>query len=234
MISTPELAELLARPDLALVMADINVHLRAEAEKRARFREEVPPGMKAEFINGEVITHPASPLRNLEVTMRLATLLSVWAQRRRLGQVFIEKAMITATRNDYMPDVVFFGRAKADAFHPDQCLLPMPDFAVEVLSPATEAHDRGIKLRDYAAHGVREYWVVDPAAEMIETYDLGPVTHVYHCTGRFTNRPYGADSRLRSTVVSGFNVPVRALFNDEANAAALAELFASPLAAVAG
>ena len=126
MTTTAEMAELLARPDLALVMADLTAHLQVEADKRARFREEVAPDMKAEFINGEVILHSPAQVRHLEVTARLAVLLRVHAQRHRLGKVLIEKAMIEATRNDYEPDVVFFGRAKADTLAPDQLLLPMP------------------------------------------------------------------------------------------------------------
>ena len=157
MTAPPEVAALLARPDFPQIVADPNAQLQAEADKRARFRAEVTPDMKAEFINGEVILHSPALVRHLQVTIWLATLLQVHAQRHRLGTVSVEKAMIESTRNDYEPDVVFFGRAKADHLVPDHRLLPMPDSIVEVLSPSTEARDWGIKLRDYAAHGVREY-----------------------------------------------------------------------------
>ncbi|MCC6446410.1 MAG: Uma2 family endonuclease [Armatimonadetes bacterium] len=39
---------------------------------------------------------------------------------------------------------------------------------VEILSSGTEAQDRDIKYRDYAAHGVREYWILDPQQETLE------------------------------------------------------------------
>jgi len=39
-----------------------------------------------------------------------------------------------------------------------------PDLLVEVLSPGTARRDRGEKLKLYAESGVREYWIVDPAA----------------------------------------------------------------------
>lgn len=228
MTTTLEMADLLARPDLPLVAADINAHLKAEAEKRARFREEVTPEMKAEFINGEIILHSPALVRHLAVTIRLATMLHAHVVRHRLGQVFIEKAMIASTRNDYEPDIVFFGRAKADAFAPDQLLLPMPDFIVEILSPSTEARDRGIKFRDYAAHGVREYWIVDAETEVVETYGLTPATRAYGAAGRFPNHPGGDLARLSSAVVPGFVAPVRALFDDEANNDALRALLAAP------
>lgn len=43
-----------------------------------------------------------------------------------------------------------------------------PDLAIEIVSPRTARRDRGEKLRAYAELGVREYWIVDPAARQIE------------------------------------------------------------------
>ena len=45
-----------------------------------------------------------------------------------------------------------------------------PDLVVEVLSPSTMMHDRGPKMRHYAAAGVREYWLVQPMEKTIEVY----------------------------------------------------------------
>ncbi len=45
-----------------------------------------------------------------------------------------------------------------------------PDVVVEVLSPSTVRLDRLLKLNRYAEGGVREYWLVDPAARTIEFY----------------------------------------------------------------
>lgn len=57
-----------------------------------------------------------------------------------------------------------------------------PDLVVEVLSPATAARDRGVKLERYRLYGVPEYWVVDPDQRTIEVWKLardahGPVVH---------------------------------------------------------
>jgi Uma2 family endonuclease len=68
--------------------------------------------------------------------------------------------------------VCFFDNAKASTFQPEQMIHPAPDFVVEILSTSTEARDRGIKFEDYAAHGVREYWLVDPEGETLEQYLL--------------------------------------------------------------
>ena len=43
---------------------------------------------------------------------------------------------------------------------------------VEILSPSSSDRDRNIKYRLYARFGVREYWIVDPAKAVVETYRL--------------------------------------------------------------
>ena len=47
-----------------------------------------------------------------------------------------------------------------------------PALVIEILSESSELHDRGIKMRLYAAHGVAEVWLVKPYPSMIEVYRL--------------------------------------------------------------
>lgn len=123
--------------------------------------------------------------------------------------------MVSLTRNDYEPDICFFGQAKAAAFCPDQMHFPAPDFVVEVVLASTAAVDRGIKLLDYALHGVGEYWIVDPEAESPEQYLLEEGVEAYRLALQATT------GEVRSRVVSGFVIPVRALFDDAVHRRAL-------------
>ena len=41
-----------------------------------------------------------------------------------------------------------------------------PDWVLEVASPGTQADDRGVKRRRYAAIGVPEYWMFDPKGDV--------------------------------------------------------------------
>ena len=47
-----------------------------------------------------------------------------------------------------------------------------PDLIIEILSPSTQRHDRLVKYNLYQRAGVREYWIVDPAAESIQSFVL--------------------------------------------------------------
>jgi Uma2 family endonuclease len=67
---------------------------------------------------------------------------------------------------------------------------------------------------------VAEYWIVDPDAETVEQYVLGDGEEEY------TLRMKSATGELASVAVEGFAVPVRALFDDAANVAALRALLA--------
>ena len=52
------------------------------------------------------------------------------------------------------------------------CIDGAPDFVVEVLSPSTKRRDVTIKKEVYEKFGVKEYWIINPADESIETYIL--------------------------------------------------------------
>lgn len=45
-----------------------------------------------------------------------------------------------------------------------------PDWIIEIASPGNKAMDYFTKLFKYRTGGVREYWIVDPAREMITVY----------------------------------------------------------------
>lgn len=67
----------------------------------------------------------------------------------------------------YIPDGMVVcdpDKVKPDGVH------GAPDLVVEILSPRTAKYDKKIKKDVYEACGVREYWIVDPAAKSIEQY----------------------------------------------------------------
>ena len=210
--------ELLQRPTLALEVQEIAAFLAEEAKARDEFRDKIQPHEKGEFINGETIMH--SPSRNIHsVTVGLIFHCIQFAlQTGRIeGHVVFEKAMCAFTRNDYEPDVAWFGPEKAKLIGPDTTIYPVPDFIAEVLSPATRKRDRGVKFDDYAAHGVAEYWIVDADERTVEQYLLDG-------QGGYQLAEKLAHGDLRPSSFPGLVIPLEALFDSAANFAFLKTL----------
>lgn len=209
----PELVDkLLDEPNVVFILEKVQTALANEAERRKAFYDWIKEDQKAEFINGEIIMHSPVKRNHLNVVGNLFTLLRVYVISRDLGQVDSEKALISLTRNDYEPDICFWGKEKAKFFHENQMQHPAPDLIIEVLSKGTVDRDRGIKFKDYAAHGVGEYWIVDPLKETVEKYILDIETMEY-------DEPVFIHPKqvIDSNVVDGFVIPVRAIFDQKTN-----------------
>ena len=174
------LEELAQRPDAYQIADQIQSFLENEKAERRKFHALVHENMKAEFINGEVVMHSPVKLEHLEVSTNLSFSITGYVKQNDLGKLFIEKAMIHFTRNDYEPDMCFFNKDKVANLYPGQLLFPAPDFIVEIISASTEKNDRTIKMQDYALHGVLEYWIVDPIQQSVEQYLLDGEQYSLH------------------------------------------------------
>jgi Uma2 family endonuclease len=86
------------------------------------------------------------------------------------------EADIVVSSARYDPDRTFF--------EPGQVLL-----VVEVVSPESTFRDRTVKLRKYAAAGIRHYWLVEDEADgpVVHVYELDEPTKSYAPTGLFRN-----------------------------------------------
>ena len=189
------------------LVQELNLAAEAERRRRIEFYNEIDEDSKAEFINGEVVHHsPAKAMHN-RVVARLLMLLRAHVQLGKCGEVFAEKALIALTRNDYEPDIVFFGPTKAATIGGGMMRHPAPDLVVEVLSDSTAQNDRGIKFRDYEAHGVSEYWIIDPDREIFERFVLRE--------GCYVGGALSADATVESAAIAGFSLRAAAAFRDE-------------------
>lgn len=212
-----KLASLSALPKILTKMQDF---LHAETQERIAFREKITEDDKSEFINGKIVMHsPASDGHN-ECVINLATLGNVYANTKKLGKVRAEKALVEMTRNDYEPDIAFWSKAKAKNIETAQNVYPIPDFIVEVLSKGSIKRDRVIKFEDYAAHGVQEYWIIDPDKQIVEQYILpSEDSEIYALLHKLT-----IQDEIESVVIEGFKIPVLAIFDSNANLETLQKL----------
>lgn len=66
-----------------------------------------------------------------------------------------------------------------------------PDMVIEILSPSSSHRDRMLKFNLYLKAGVREYWVVDPDAKLVQVHLLDE--------GRYVTKVYGVYNPLTDT-----------------------------------
>jgi len=201
----PDLEPLLRSPKLPAYIQQLEEALAKEQRLRDQFYEIYPTSVQAEFLNG-VITQAAPPSpQHAEAAANLVALVQAYVGSHDVGVVNSSPMLISLTRNDYQPDLCFWLKARAATFAPNLDRFPAPNFVAEVLSPATEAIDRGLKFEDYAAHNVDEYWLIDPEHQSVEQYALEG-SH-YQLVVKTD------DGALQSHVIPGFVISTRAIFD---------------------
>ena len=198
--------DLLKAPNLRELLDELENAWQEEQRRRHQFWAEVDEGKKAEFILGEIIYHSPVYGRHWMASSNITRWLLPYVYDNRLGKVGYEKVMVRLTRNDYEPDICFWKKEKSSQFQQKQSAFPAPDFVVEILSDSTRERDYGIKMTDYARHGVQEYWIVDVEHETVEQYLLDG--------NAFELAQKLKDGMLDSEVISGFRIGIKEIFTE--------------------
>jgi Uma2 family endonuclease len=130
-------------------------------------------GNRYEVVDGELYVTPAPLEPHQKGASNLFGYLWQYVRERRLGTVYTAPlAVVLDEENAVQPDLVYVSQER-QGIVVERGLEGAPDLVVEVLSPRTQARDRGVKMKRYAAAGIPHYWIVDPVARTIEAYRLG-------------------------------------------------------------
>ena len=149
---------------------------------------------RRELAYGILREPPAPFFSHQAVVLRVARLLADYVEPRGLGVIAVAPVDVVLDSDRALivqPDVLYVSAARQSIIRNQ--VWGAPDLVVEVLSIGTERHDWGEKLDWYRMYGVREYWLVDPVAMEIVTFDFTGAHAVEH---RFTS-----DDPIRSTVL---------------------------------
>jgi Uma2 family endonuclease len=155
---------------------------------------------KIELVDGEVVVSPSPTYWHQEILMRLVGALRAWAAKQK-RQITVGQAPLDvrfAPGRILQPDAfVLFARVPRGHTGP---IDKLPALCVEVLSD-DRLHDRVTKRLLYAAAGVTEYWIVEPAG-VVERWSGGGLA-----------RAEELRDRLTSPVLPGFSLDLRRLFS---------------------
>jgi Uma2 family endonuclease len=136
--------------------------------------EQLPDdGHRHEAIGGELYATPAPSFRHQRISQRLERALFRLLEEPGLGIVVHAPIGVEFpdTGEGVQPDIVFVSAGLRDRIVPAG-IRGAPDLVVEILSPNTEGRDRGLKRKLYERQGIRQYWIVDPEAEVVEVWDF--------------------------------------------------------------
>ena len=124
-----------------------------------------------EFVDGEIIKMPPESNLNALISVFLLVSLSRFVPMTWLRHKDVEIVIAGRVR---MPDLMILGEDLAAVLLASGRStitedMPAPLLAVEVVSPgkANEDRDYRFKRTEYAARGIPEYWIVDPARAMV-------------------------------------------------------------------
>ena len=142
---------------------------------RATYRDVLaaPPHVVAELVNGALYTHPRPSTPHALAAMALSEELGPPFRRGRGGPggwVLLPEPELHVGEDVLVPDLAGWRRERMPKV-PDAAYLELaPDWVCEILSPSTEALDRGPKMAAYGRASVSFAWLVDPADRALEAF----------------------------------------------------------------
>lgn len=159
----------------------------------------VPEGTNGEIVDGELVLSPRpAPIHGF-AQHNLDYELTGPFQKGRGGPggwIFATEPELHLGQDALVPDIAGWRRERMP-YLPDVATYNLaPDWVCEIVSPSTEARDRGEKARIYARAGVGWYWLVTPRARLLEIWRLDQgrwVVHdVFHGSQEVRAEPFDA------------------------------------------
>jgi len=133
----------------------------------------VPEHYVAEMFDGELYASPRPAVPHARAATKLAAKLDdPFDFDGPGGWIFLVEPELHFGNDVLVPDIAGWRRERLPALPNDAYLTLAPDWVCEVLSPSTEAIDRGQKLRIYAREGVAHAWLLDPLRQTVEVLVL--------------------------------------------------------------
>lgn len=137
----------------------------------ADFRElgEGPP--YHQLIEGELFISPSPSRYHQQIISNLGYILLHYVRRHPVGAIDLAPLDVYLDDiNVYEPDILFVSNERRELLS-DDGVHGAPDLVVEILSPSTALLDKR-KRANFAKHGTREFWQIDPVLQQIQRFDF--------------------------------------------------------------
>jgi Uma2 family endonuclease len=150
-------------------MSQLPVATPLTLDEWALLDEETP----GEFVDGLLAEEEVPSFVHEQLVGILIALFRAWLGRGALVAGSESKLAISPTRGRKADVAVWFPGSRLPSLRGSVAREP-PDVAVEIVTdtPRDAQRDRVAKHDEYAAFGVRYYWLVDPALRSLEVFEL--------------------------------------------------------------
>lgn len=164
-------------------------------------------GKRHELIDGAHFMTPSPVPRHQRLVRRLLTAIDTYLEDSRLGEVFDAPLDVVLSPYDVCePDLVYVSNEQRSIVT-ETNIQGVPSLVVEVLSEGTRRLDETYKRVRYEQAGVKEYWIVDPEAELVKVL-------------RLSDKGYGPPIELRlerrdeltTPLLPSFRLPLTKIF----------------------
>lgn len=161
---------------------------------------------RAEWVDGVIVPTSPNSIEHQRLLKFLAWLLDGFARTHGLGEVlFAPVIMRLASRpSGREPDLLFVATEHRDRLTATYLDGPA-DLVVEIVSPESDARDRGDKFVEYEAGGIPEYWLIDPVRKDAVFYHRD-------AAGHYQRGSVETDGTYRSVLLPGFRLRVEWLW----------------------
>ena len=136
---------------------------------------DVPDNFVAEMFDGDLYASPRPAAPHARAASVLGVVIGDAFDLARSGPggwLILDEPELHFGNDVLVPDLAGWRRERMAEVPNDAYFTLAPDWVCEVLSPSTEALDRGKKLRVYACESVPHVWLVDPLRQALEVLVL--------------------------------------------------------------
>ena len=166
----------------------------------------LPDGQRAELIDGRIYDMAPPSRIHQELLSELHYKIRAYIENNN-GSCKIYPAPFAVflnkdDRNYVEPDISVIGdKNKLD----ERGCNGAPDWVIEIVSQSTQRIDYGIKLFKYRSSGVREYWIVNPMKQTVQTYSF---------EGEEDSAQYSFSDEIPVYIYDGLTIQISKLLND--------------------
>lgn len=153
-------------PPVAMDIVRPPQKLRMTEEEYDQWHDEEWTG---EWVDGEVELMSPVGNRQSQLQVWFTIVLGCLIAQRKLGELRGPDFPIRMAnpRRRRIPDILFVSTSRTSLLKPTYCDGP-PEFVLEIVAPESTSRDYRVKYQEYETFGIREYWIVDPQAEIVE------------------------------------------------------------------